>query len=62
MRGVEELCGLVQQRKWEMELQGQDEGSSLQIFESLQQRVESLNCLGFVSGLQQVRGTVVKVQ
>lgn len=27
MRGVEELCGLVQQRKWEMELQGQDEGT-----------------------------------
>lgn len=31
-------------------------GSSLQIFESLQQRVESVNYLGFVSGLQQVRG------
>lgn len=24
MRGVEEFCGLVQQRKWEMEVQGQD--------------------------------------
>lgn len=24
MRGVEELCALVQQRKWEMETQGQD--------------------------------------
>lgn len=32
-------------------------GSSLQIFESLQQRAESVNYLGFVSGLQQVRGS-----
>lgn len=24
MRGVEELCGLMWQRKWEIEVQGQD--------------------------------------
>lgn len=32
-------------------------GSNLQSFESLQQRIESVNYLGFFSGLQQVRGS-----